>query len=85
MSDLTFEQRHRLEAEVLPAVVNDPEYAAATIVLYEAETTRLKALLVRARPVIEDCISPPSLTQYHVLKVLLADIDDALGHAVPDA
>lgn len=41
MSELTFEQRHRLETEVLPAVIGDPEYAAATIVRLEAERDRL--------------------------------------------
>ena len=42
MSDLDFEQRHRLEAEVLPAVISDPEYAASTIVRLDAEIERLR-------------------------------------------
>jgi hypothetical protein len=37
MSDLTFEERNRLESEVLPAVVDDPEYAALTIVILEKQ------------------------------------------------
>lgn len=43
MSDLTFEQRQRLETEVLPAVIDDPEYAAATIVRLEARVAELEA------------------------------------------
>lgn len=43
MSELTYEQRYRLESEVLPAVISDPEYAAATIVRIEAENARLTA------------------------------------------
>ena len=45
MSDLDFEQRHRLEAEVLPAVISDPEYAASTIVRLDAEIERLREVL----------------------------------------
>lgn len=37
MSDLTFEERNRLESEVLPAVVDDPECAALTIVILEKQ------------------------------------------------
>ena len=45
MDELDFEQRNRLETEVLPAVIGDPEYAAATIVRLEAERDRLLVAL----------------------------------------
>jgi hypothetical protein len=61
MSNLDFEQRHRLETEVLPAVVGDPEYAAATIVRLEAERDRLREALrwyeIRARLMVKPTVS----------------------------
>jgi len=43
MSDLTFEERNRLESEVLPAVVDDPECAALTIVILEKQLAEARA------------------------------------------
>jgi len=43
MSDLTFEERNRLESEVLPAVVDDPEWAALTIVILEKQLAEARA------------------------------------------
>jgi len=42
MDRFTFEQRQRLENEVLPAVIDDPEYAASTIVRLEAQLAEAK-------------------------------------------
>jgi len=41
--EFTFEQRQRLEAEVLPAAIDDPEYAAATIIKLEAKLAEARA------------------------------------------
>jgi len=43
LSDLTFEERNRLESEVLPAVVDDPECAALTIVILEKQLAEARA------------------------------------------
>ena len=43
--NLDFEQRHRIETEVLPAVIDDPEYAAATIVRLESRLAAFELLL----------------------------------------
>ena len=48
MSDLDFEQRHRLENEVLPDVISDPEHAASTIVRLEAKIEWLRELVQSA-------------------------------------
>ena len=54
MSDLTFEERNRLESEVLPAVVDDPECAALTIVILEKQLAEARAER-DARVPFEDC------------------------------
>ena len=68
MSDLDFEQRHRLENEVLPAVINDPEYAASTIVRLEAEIERLTMERDNARRLLE------AATREGVIGQALADV-----------
>lgn len=52
---LMFHERGRLEREVLPAVINDPEYAAATIVRLE----RLRAENEALKVALHDAINRP--------------------------
>lgn len=53
MSELDFKQRRRLEREVLPATVDDPEYAAATIVRLEADRDRLRARVAELEAMVK--------------------------------
>lgn len=61
MSKLDFKQRQRMETQVLPAVIADPEKAATALVILEAENTELHNLVAyyRERLSVAENFAPP--------------------------